>query len=243
MANKALKRVIRTLGTGLTRGPAADAWLIRNKLERMDANRADIFNASRADFHKDRYHFASAYVTDKCILDVACGTGYGSESLKRAGKAALVYGLDIDADTIKYACQTYGAPGLRFLEGSITDMPFRNGLFDVVVSFETLEHVDDEQAQLREVLRVLKPGGRYIVSTPNDWGITAKNPHHVRSYTLEALREALGQSFSIEEIYNQNSGTPGREANHEQPRGITKTTADNWKLAECYLAVASSPSI
>ena len=217
---------------------ASDAWLTDNKLERMDANRKDIFNPSRADFHKDRYQFACAYVADKIVLDIACGTGYGSQMLKNEGHAAIVYGMDIDYGAINYANRTYSAPRLNFLEGSITDIPFRDKLFDVVVSFETIEHVENETAQLAEILRILKPGGMYIVSTPNDWGADDKSPHHVRSYTMESLRDSIEKLFDIQEIYSQNSGTPGRKQNHDQPRGIVETTNKNWKTAECYIAVA-----
>jgi len=218
----------------------ADAWLIHNKLERMDANRTDIFKPSRADFHKDRYQFACSYVHGEKVLDIACGTGYGSHLLKNEGSATIIYGMDIEYGAIDYANRTYSSPHLNFLEGSITDIPFRDNLFDVVVSFETIEHVENETAQLTEISRVLKPGGLYILSTPNDWGADDKSPHHVRSYTLESLRDSVEKYFDIQNVYNQNSGTPGRKQNHDQPRGIVESSDKNWKTAECYIAVAKA---
>ena len=197
----------------------SDDWLVQNKLERINANRTDLFKPSQTDFHKNRYEFACSYVKNPTVLDV-------------------VFGLDVDHGAVDYANRTYAKPKLGFLEGTIVDMPFRDGLFDVVVSFETIEHVEDEAAQLREVFRVLKPSGLYILSTPNDWGTDEKAPFHVRSYTLESLRTSIEHFFRIESIYNQNSGTPGRTQNHDQPRGIVETADSNWQLAECYLVVA-----
>jgi 2-polyprenyl-3-methyl-5-hydroxy-6-metoxy-1,4-benzoquinol methylase len=206
----------------------------------MDANRLDIFEPSRAAFHLDRYKFASNFVNEKNVLDAACGTGYGSNLLYRAGNAKNVVGLDNEIAAVKYAQEKYSAKNVHFVNGSITKLPFADNSFDVVVSFETIEHVNEENELLSETWRMLRKNGTFILSTPNDWGVDELAPFHVRSYTLEMLRVTISQYFEIREIYNQNSGTLGRKENHNQPRGITKTDKQNYKLAECYIVIAKN---
>ncbi|MBN1676242.1 MAG: class I SAM-dependent methyltransferase [Kiritimatiellae bacterium] len=238
-----LLTALRQIRAGRFRLDQAEKWLLANGMERMDANRTDIFSPSRAEFHKARYRFAGGFAADRAVLDIACGTGYGSDILLREGKAAAVYGVDIDPRTIEYAGRVYARDGLVFREGTILDIPFADGFFDLVVSFETIEHVADEERQLQEVRRVLKPGGQYVLSTPNDWGVGEVAPFHVRSYTLASLRGAISSCFRIANVFNQNSGTPGREENRGQPAGITKTDETNAPLAECYLIVAEKPPV
>jgi 2-polyprenyl-3-methyl-5-hydroxy-6-metoxy-1,4-benzoquinol methylase len=214
------------------------AWLFKNRIERMDANRVDLFEPSRAAFHLDRYKIASKYVNAKTVLDAACGTGYGSRILYADGKASNVIGLDNDLNTIKYANAKYFSKQVRFINSSITELPFANGSFNVVVSFETIEHIIEEDKLISEIHRVIQNNGMFILSTPNDWGLSELAPFHVRSYTLEKLKAALSNWFDIREIYNQNSGTTGRKENHNQARGITQTNEQNYRLAECYIIIA-----
>ena len=75
------------------------------------------------------------------------------------------------------------------------------------------------------------------MSTPNDWDSDTINPHHVRKYTYESLKNTLEKHFEILKIYNQNSGTPNRKENNNMPRSIYKTTCENHMLAECFIVV------
>lgn len=215
-----------------------EQFLQKNKMERMDANRDDLFDKSRCLFHLDRYRFACEFTEDKVVLDCASGTGYGADLLFHLGRAKEVFGLEINPDACSYADKIYSSNKVHFKNGSILDIPFEDEKFDVFTSFETIEHIENESKQLAEVKRVLKKGGLYILSTPNDWQSNVKNPFHVRTYTYESLMKSIGQKFKILKIYNQNSGTPNRLANHEQPRGIVMTTPENHHLAECFIIVA-----
>ena len=85
-----------------------NSFLENNRKERMDANREDIFAKTRADFHKDRYLFASKYVENKIVIDTASGTGYGADILYNIGKAKKVYGIEINDKTVAYARYKYG---------------------------------------------------------------------------------------------------------------------------------------
>ena len=212
----------------------ANRWLYVNRLERMDAT-LGVFEESRRQFHLDRYQFAANRVKGKCVLDCACGTGYGVRILREVGGAAGVVGIDVDHKAIKYAHKTHQVDSTFFVCSSGDCLPFPGASVDVVTSFETIEHVPDDAALLEEFYRILRPDGILIVSTPNEWPLET-SPFHVREYNLASFIELFESRFSCVELYNQNSGSD-TPYNHGQARGIVATTRENEELAECYIAV------
>lgn len=154
--------------------------------------------------HLKRYEFARPYCMGKRVLDVACGVGYGAHYLARG--ALQVVGVDIDPEAITYARRRYGdLSNLSFIEGDATALKLRDHSFDVVCSFETIEHLADVQAYLREVQRVLVPKGLYIVSTPvvPHSTRTPSNPHHYQEWSPEDFRAVLLHYFSHIELFSQ----------------------------------------
>lgn len=117
--------------------------------------------------HINRYRFACNLIKGKDVLDIACGAGYGSHRMAQV--AHSVMGADISEEAIKYCKESYVQDNLQYAVAKAEDMPFSDGQFDAVVSFETLEHIDEikQKAFIREVRRVLRPGGLLIISTPN----------------------------------------------------------------------------
>jgi len=209
-------------------------WLYDNRSERMDPN-VPLFDEGRCEFHLDRYRFAAERVSGKRVADIACGTGYGTRLLLEQGKASQVAGVDICSEAIDYARSQHGLDGAEYVVASGDATRFESESFDVVVSFETIEHVPDDVSLIDEFARVLKPGGMLICSTPNQWPLEIA-PHHVRVYDRVSFVEVLEPKFDSIEMYNQNSGT-SFEFNRDQPRGIQLTTDGNCELAECFLAV------
>src|SRR5438128_2513632 len=112
--------------------------------------------------HASRYDFARPYVAGGSVLDVACGTGYGQARLRR--RARRVVGVDADLDAVRTAARGDGVGPA--LVGDGARLPFGDGVFDVVTSFETLEHLDERDRFLSELRRVLKPDGVCVLSTP-----------------------------------------------------------------------------
>ena len=210
-------------------------WLLENKSERMDPT-LPVFDPGRADFHLDRYRFALERVAEKRVVDLACGTGYGTKLLRTEGHADFVAGVDICPEAIAYASEKHADAQVKYIVGDVGATCFDDGNFDVVVSFETLEHVEDDTGLIDEFHRVLKPGGMLICSTPNLWPLEIA-PHHVKVYDRASFLTVLSRKFEVVELKNQNSGTPF-EFNREQPRGIVPTTTENQHLAECFIAVA-----
>lgn len=172
------------------------------------------------DEHMVRYTTAAGYLSGLHVLDAACGTGYGSRMLLEAG-AASVIGVDISGETIQAAQRNYGKPGIVYMQGDVLRLPFADGAFDAVVSFETIEHVKDGYAWVQESARVLRTGGLFIVSTPNRevtnaanyWEEAPCNPHHQFEYGLSELLGDLLREYTVESLYGQNWIDDLRDAN------------------------------
>jgi ubiquinone/menaquinone biosynthesis C-methylase UbiE len=219
-------------------GDAPEAlWLFAHRQERMDAT-MPFFDATRRAFHLERYVFAGRHVAGKRVLDVACGPGYGAGLLRQKGAVSVV-GADIDPAAAKYARTVHGAAGVRFVCADAARLPLPDASVDVVTSFETVEHIQDDRTFLSEVSRVLVPGGRFICSTPNQWPLE-QAPYHVREYDRNTFENALSVFFGIDEMYNQNSGSDSL-FNRRQPAGILPTTPENESCAECFIAVCTKP--
>lgn len=158
--------------------------------------------------HWHRYALAQPLVAGRRVLDAACGEGYGSAFLAAAG-AAAVTGVDLDAETIGHARRRYGdRPGLEFREGSVAALPLADASVDVVVSFETVEHLLEQEAMVAEFDRVLAPDGCLLVSSPdrhayNALGGGVANPYHVREADRDEFTALLRPRFPAMRLYGQ----------------------------------------
>jgi SAM-dependent methyltransferase len=100
----------------------------------------------------------------------------------------------------KYRSEELGAlpANVEFLEAKVPPLPFADDSFDCVVSFQVIEHIKRDRAFVEEVRRVLKPGGRFIVSTPNRPMSLTRNPWHVREYNAKQFGELLASFSKVE---------------------------------------------
>jgi len=154
--------------------------------------------------HEDRYRFAAAYVKNKSVVDVACGVGIGSQFLLDAG-ATRVTGIDIDPVALEYARAEY--KDCNFVACDAQRLLLADNSADVIVSFETIEHIPDPLGFLRECRRVLKPEGLFICSTPNHavcrwWGL---NPFHNREFFPQEFTDLVASLFGELETYSQRT--------------------------------------
>ncbi len=116
------------------------------------------------DIHVRRYRTAEQFVAQKRVLDIACGTGYGSRMLKDAG-AVSVTGVDLSSEAVAYATATYQCDGVSYHEGNAEEFTSTRQ-FDVVTSFETLEHLPNPEVFLGRMRDCLAPGGTLLISVP-----------------------------------------------------------------------------
>lgn len=177
--------------------------------------------------HWHRYAFARRFIAGKRVLDVASGEGYGSALL--ATVAGRVVGVDVDPAAVEHARSTYaGRPNLQFDAGSAAALPLPDASVDVVVSFETIEHLprDMQAPMLAEIARVLVPDGLLVLSAPNPVEYSDardyRNPFHLHEPAREELDALLAANFPLRHWFRQRryfgsaiwteSGTPGVEA-------------------------------
>jgi GT2 family glycosyltransferase/SAM-dependent methyltransferase/glycosyltransferase involved in cell wall biosynthesis len=156
--------------------------------------------------HWHRYAFCCQFVTGGCLLDIACGEGYGAHLL--AQRAELVIGVDISEPAIAHAAQRYGnQSNLKYVVGGCERIPLGTATIDTAVSFETIEHVEGQRELLSELRRVIKPDGLLILSSPNkkvysdDRGCS--NEFHIRELYLNELTELLGEQFGAVRVLGQ----------------------------------------
>jgi O-antigen biosynthesis protein len=157
--------------------------------------------------HKQRYLSILDMADGKTVLDIASGEGYGTHIL--ASKAKQVFGVDINPDLVEHAAGKYQGENIRFFHGSVTQIPLGPDSVDLIVSFETLEHVSEEMQQqfLLEVKRVLKRAGVFIVSTPDKKNYTDRydyhNKFHVHELYQSDLERLLKTHFGHVTLYEQ----------------------------------------
>ncbi len=147
--------------------------------------------------HLIAYEKASAIHTGGEILDLGCNTGYGSKVLSVYGKVSAV---DVSEKAISTAKEQHASAGIDFQVIDGERLPFENGRFRLIVSFQVIEHIVDYQKYLGEIKRVLSPGGIALFTTPNaklrlDEGMKPWNPFHVREFDASNLKSLLDSSF------------------------------------------------
>lgn len=152
--------------------------------------------------HVWRYRFAVRNTGPGRVLDVACGEGYGTASLAARGQRQAV-GVDLDPLTCEHARRTYG---IEVHCASALELPFAESSFDTVVSFETIEHLDAPAAFIAECARVLRPGGKLIISTPNRPVYAQRGPanaFHQQELSWEEFASLLHAHFPHTTLHGQ----------------------------------------
>ena len=152
--------------------------------------------------HLVRYRLAAKLAASRRVLDAACGEGYGTALLAAAGAREAV-GVDIDEHTVEHAAARY--PAARFSVGDVTTLPFEDGSFDLVASFETIEHVRQPEKALDELRRVLADDGLLLISTPNKHRYLVENEFHEHEFTHEEFLEMLSARFPVVELLLQHN--------------------------------------
>ncbi len=156
-------------------------------------------------WHIGRRKIIASFVEDICrrvtarrprILDVGCGTGANLLMLSKYGDAE---GVDVSEDALAF-CRERGLENVKL--GAAEQLPYDDGTFDLVTALDVVEHLDDDLAGLREMRRVLRPGGRVLLFVPTFmflWGLQDDVSHHRRRYRMPELRRVLEQAgFEVE---------------------------------------------
>lgn len=153
--------------------------------------------------HLKRYAFALPWCENKRVIDGACGVGYGSAFL--GTHAAHVLGVDASEEAIAYARHRYSGPNVDFACMDLLALDVAHGSYDVVCSFETIEHLADCDSFLSEVVRVLDASGMLLVSTPraDETTHSPANPFHKVEFSRVDFERLLRQYFGTVELHGQ----------------------------------------
>jgi 2-polyprenyl-3-methyl-5-hydroxy-6-metoxy-1,4-benzoquinol methylase len=155
--------------------------------------------------HMDRYNFVKEFVKEKRVLDVAGGSGYGSFLLASVNDVKEVYSVELDENAVRYANYRYPHPKLKRLIANAES--FTNPeYYDVIVSFETIEHLNEPEKFIESVIKSLSKDGIFIVSTPivKQTSKSVNNPYHSIEWSLNDFKSFLGKKFVIKDINIQN---------------------------------------
>jgi SAM-dependent methyltransferase len=162
-------------------------------------------------FHVATYEFAERYTAGSRVLDMGCGTGYGTHVM--AATASRVVGVDVAEDAIAFARDRYSAPNLEYRRIAPVEqerLPFGDDEFDVVTSFQVIEHVPDVAAYLAEIRRVLAPTGSFVCATPDRTTRLFRrqrpwNVYHLDEFTPDGLRDLLQRTFEDVDVMTMSA--------------------------------------
>ena len=126
------------------------------------------------------------------VLEIGTGTGYGIEIIAPHAERYVTLDKHCAVDVASLPAN------VEFCLATVPPLPFSDGDFDCVVSFQVIEHIVRDKELVAEVMRVLRKGGKFIVSTPNKPMSLTRNPWHVREYRAEELRALLSEFESVE---------------------------------------------
>lgn len=206
-----LHRLIQSAGFSIVDDETRGEYKSIHSFKCMDAGERQIapnINEIRED-HQGRYFFAADTLQNPLrILDAACGVGYGTHILAHHFPNASLTGLDLSKHAIDYANAFYKTDNVSFIHQDIFSYS-TDTLFDAIVSFETVEHVEDVKQLLRLFHSLLVPGGTFICSTPNQNTLpyTPESfPFHIQHFTSEEMTALLSDvGFTCNSIHSQHS--------------------------------------
>lgn len=168
----------------------------------MDMN--DVHDQDSLRIHEARYEFAATQLRGEQILDMACGCGFGTALMAAKHPKRQFTGVDIDPVAIDYAREHYSAPNLQYLCADA--MTFASGIYNSIVSLETIEHLSDAKGFIARLPELLEEGGRIIASVP----VTPTcdgNPHHLHDFSQRSFKR----------LFAKQSFVPGEEFRQVQP--------------------------
>jgi 2-polyprenyl-3-methyl-5-hydroxy-6-metoxy-1,4-benzoquinol methylase len=170
------------------------------------------------EYHLNVYAFLQQFAVGGNVLDVGCGTGYGSAILAHSAKA--VTAIDYSWFAVRYAVRRYGAPNIKFSVMLADELRFDDQSFDLVLSCEVFEHLSDQDLHLREVARVLKPDGLCFIATPNPESTQGTNAFHLKENSYWALLDLLGRHFKQIAILESTLDPPTKEQRDQREARI-----------------------
>ncbi|WP_367159393.1 methyltransferase domain-containing protein [Kozakia baliensis] len=172
--------------------------------------------------HLHRYLLARDFCRGKSVLDIASGEGYGSALL--AQTAQNVIGIDINESAVAHARKEFVGGNLKYIIGNAQEISLEDDSIDVIVSFETIEHLENQDKFLSEVKRLLRKDGLLILSTPDKNIYSGEgrpsNPFHIHEMSFDDFEKKLSSLFSHVSFLNQRPFIGSGIISHSSGEGI-----------------------
>ncbi|MBR4850277.1 MAG: class I SAM-dependent methyltransferase [Alistipes sp.] len=181
--------------------------------ERVSLEKSDNFVFQRSLL---AYHHAAEIIGGD-VLEIGTGSGYGVEVLAPHSTRFITIDKQLPANMPQ-------PDNTEYFEMEVPPIEFENSTFDNVVSFQVIEHIEEDIDFVREVSRVLRVGGKFIVSTPNAPMSLTRNPWHVREYNADELRNLLECNFSKVEAYGVVGNSKVMEYYRKNRQSVRKIT-------------------
>lgn len=194
--------------------------------------------------HEAGYRWVVSLGVGGTVVEAGVGEGYGATALHDAG-AGRVLGIDLDPVTLRHVADQHHA--VAPIRANLVDLPLGNGSVDLVVSAQTVEHLWDQERFVAECARVLRPGGRLAMTTPNRHTFPPGNPFHSRELDASELRALAGGNLTVTTLAGLHHGSRLSDADRRlaTPGGLVAaqllTTYDRWDddLARTVRSVAA----
>ncbi|MFT4570652.1 MAG: SAM-dependent methyltransferase [Hyphomicrobiaceae bacterium] len=170
--------------------------------------------------HLAAYHFAATRVAGRKVMDAGCGEGFATQTLTETARS--VTGVDYSQDAIEFCTSHWTDPKLTFRRENLTGPPPVGDVYDVVLNFQVVEHIDDAVQFLRGLRSRLAEGGELVLTTPNRLRTFSENPYHVREYTAAELEELLQQVFSEVEVLGIRGNAKVEAFDAARERGVKR---------------------
>lgn len=227
---------------------------VRERGERLVITSWETAKSSRAltsMAHLQRYEWVLTYLKGLSCLDAGCGSGYGTYYLAQNGVGQIL-GVDVSSPAIRYAQEHYTHESLAFLRMDICALGFELGSLDAVISFDVLEHLDEERQHrfLSESARAVSEGGIAVLGCPNATVSTRRNPHHPRELSSQDFEDILKVYYKSVRLFGQDLVINGVRQEEDWYRCLSRISYDNLLIVErdsdlAYglLAICSNPKM
>lgn len=170
--------------------------------------------------HLAAYVYARGLASGLDVLDAGCGEGFGTRRLAEVARS--VTGIDYSPDAVEACQRTWQATNLSFRQFDLTAPSGFNELFDLVLNFQVVEHIEDPFPFLAGLRERLRPGGTLVLTTPNRLRSFSENPYHVREYTAEELAALLRSVFGQVEVLGMHGNDKVFAYDSERERAVKR---------------------
>ena len=181
--------------------------------ERVSLEKSDnfVFQRSLLAYHR------AAELVEGDILEIGTGMGYGVDIIAPKATRFITVDKQLPENILQLA-------NVEYYEMEVPPIEFENSSFDSVVSFQVIEHIAKDIDFVREVSRVMRAGGKFVVSTPNAPMSLTRNPWHVREHNADELRNLLECHFSKVEAYGVVGNEKVMEYYRKNRQSVRKIT-------------------